>query len=603
MDHTDLTVFPGHKIGVIGANGSGKSTLFEILRGRLATDTGECRIPSGWQIALMAQEIAAEPGNALDFVLGGDAELAEINDKLASQRFEGDALARLFERLDEIDGFTAPARAEQLLNGLGFKPGDGARLVNAFSGGWRIRLNLARALMCRSDLLLLDEPTNHLDLDACLWLEKWLQSYPGTLVVISHDRDFLDNIVGGIVSFENQKLVFYTGNYSAYERMKAARLAEQEAARAKQQARVGEIEDFVRRFRAKASKAKQAQSRLKELERMEIIAPAHVDSPFDFRFRSPEKIPQQLLTLTEVSAGYPERTIFEKVNLSIHGDTRVALIGANGAGKTTLIKLLADQMAPLSGDRIEGAHLKVGYFAQHQLEALDAKASCYLHLARLDPKASEQSIRNFLGGFDFQGDRAFEPIEHFSGGEKARLALAVVTWQRPNLLLLDEPTNHLDIEMRQALTMALQGFEGALVVISHDRHLIRNTVEQFWLVDDGSVREFDGDLADYHRYVSEKPTPKKPAKTSAGGEPSRKPAAAVDKDREKSLRKQQRGFEQEMTKLGQKLQELDAQLADENLYRDKASELPALVALQGKLRTALAQAEEQWLAVTEQLES
>ena len=503
LEAADLTVHPGQRLGLIGANGSGKSSLFKLLVGDLQVDAGECLIPSQWRIAHMAQEVGHVERSALDYVLDGDTHLRELQAALADAeaRADGQALAQHYAEMETLDGYSAPARAQQLLYGLGFASGDDGRPVGDFSGGWRIRLNLARALMCPSDLLLLDEPTNHLDLDATLWLEQWLQRYPGTLLIISHDRDFLDNVVKRIVSVEGQGLVGYLGNYSAFERQRAERLSQQQAAYEKQQTRVAEIETFVRRFRAQATKAKQAQSRLKELERMETIAPAHVDSPFHFRLPTSEQMSNPLLNLSQVAIGYGDAPVLKNVELHISPNSRLGLLGPNGAGKSSLVKTLAGNLRTLAGDRVGGEHLSIGYFAQHQLEALDLQASPALHLQRLSPKATEQQLRSFLGGFGFQGDRAFEVIHHFSGGEKARLALALVAWQKPNLLLLDEPTNHLDLEMRHALTVALQGFEGAVILVSHDRHLLRNTVDDYLLVADGKLTAFDGDLDDYHRWL------------------------------------------------------------------------------------------------------
>ncbi|HMY38754.1 MAG TPA: ATP-binding cassette domain-containing protein, partial [Marinagarivorans sp.] len=499
LNNANLTIFPGQKWGVIGVNGSGKSSLFKLLLGQLQADTGEIKIPKDWRLAHMAQEVANSERTALDYILDGDSQYRAIENSIANSE-DGERLAALYQQFETIDGYTAPARAARLLSGLGFKPADAQRSVSDFSGGWRIRLNLAQALMCPSDLLLLDEPTNHLDLDATFWLEAWLQAYKGTLLMISHDRDFLDNCIQAIASFEGQQLISYSGNYSAFERQKAERLAQQNIAFHKQQERMAEIADFVRRFRAKASKAKQAQSRLKELERMEKLAPAHSDSEFSFRFPNPEREVQTLLSLANASLGY-EQAVVTKVQVSLFGSSRIGLLGHNGAGKSTLLKSLAGALPLLAGERTESPHLRIGYFAQHQLEALDIHASAALHLQRLAPKASEQSIRNFLGSFGFIGERALETIEHFSGGEKARLALAIVAWQKPNLLLLDEPTNHLDLEVRQALNDALSAFEGAIVVVSHDRHLLRNTLDEFWLVADGKVAAFEGDLDDYHQWL------------------------------------------------------------------------------------------------------
>jgi len=611
LEAASLTIFPGQKWGVVGANGSGKSSLFKLLMGDLHEDAGQLHIPAHWQLAHMAQEVAAGQRAALDFIIDGDQPLRKLEAAIAQcdDSKEGEKLAQLYQQLEAIDGYTATARAERLLHGLGFKSTDSQRTVSDFSGGWRIRLNLAQALMCRSDLLLLDEPTNHLDLDATLWLEQWLHLYKGTLLIISHDRDFLDNLVDGIAHLDQQKLNSYNGNYSSFERQRAERLAQQSAEFEKQQVRIAEIENFVRRFRAKATKAKQAQSRLKELERMEKIAPAHVDSPFSFCFTTPERIPQTMITLDELSIGYQDTAIVSNIELSILASSRIGLLGHNGAGKSSLIKTLAGELSPLQGKLIEGTHLKVGYFAQHQLEALDLQASCALHLQRLNPKATEQEIRNFLGGFGFQGERAFECIEHFSGGEKARLALAILAWQKPNLLLLDEPTNHLDLEMRHALTLALQAWESALVIVSHDRHLLRTTVDQFLLVDDGKVSPFEGTLEDYQNWLLQSPAEASPNTQSA------EPCKTGSSDK-KELRQQQAAIRQQLAPYTKKIKQLEVQLskendalqkiqdklADPNLYAGDSNKLPPLLQKQGELKNAIAEIETAWMDASEEKE-
>ena len=500
LQDASLRIHTGEKTALVGANGSGKTSLFLLLQSRLQIDRGHIAIPAQWRIAHMAQEVAAGERSALDYVLDGDSELRRIEHELAVAT-DDDRLAHLYAELDAIDGYQAGRRAEQLLLGLGFPPDKWQASVSSFSGGWRIRLNLAQALMCPSDLLLLDEPTNHLDLDASLWLEQWLARYRGTLVLISHDRDFIDNTCEQIVHIENATLTRYRGNYSAFERQRAERLAQQQIAFEKQQERIAHVQSFIDRFRAKATKAKQAQSRIKELERMEMLVPAHVDSPFDFAFPKPDRFSDPLLNLSQATLGYTDKPLLQNINLSIHPGSRIGLLGANGAGKSTLLKSLAGALPLLSGERVTGEHLKLGYFTQHQLEALDLDASPALHIQRMSPQAREQEIRDFLGGFNFRGETALAPIRHSSGGEKARLALALIVWQKPNLLLLDEPTNHLDLEMCHALTVALQEFEGAVVVVSHDRHLLRNTVEELMLVSDGRVREFDGDLQDYSNWL------------------------------------------------------------------------------------------------------
>ena len=610
LENADLTVFPGQMWGVIGGNGSGKSSLFKLLQGQLQADTGSCHYPKGWTLAHMAQEVAHCERAALQYVMDGDKELRSVQAAI-DENPDGEELARLFDLMEVMDGYTAEARAQKLLNGLGFGSEEMTRSVSEFSGGWRIRLNLAQALMCRSDLLLLDEPTNHLDLDATLWLEQWLTQYSGTLLIISHDRDFLDNVVAHVVSFENKKLISYNGNYSAFERQKAERMAQQNIAFAKQQERVQEIENFVRRFRAKATKAKQAQSRLKELERMEKIAPAHVDSEFSFRFPVPDKLPQQLLNFSQAEVGYAGTPILKQVNFSLLGQSRIGLLGHNGAGKSTLIKALTGNLSLLAGERVEAAHLNMGYFAQHQLESLDLDASCALHLQRLTPTVTEQAIRNFLGGFGFQGDRAFEEIRHFSGGEKARLALAIVAWQKPNLLILDEPTNHLDLEVRHALTLALQAFEGAIVIVSHDRHLLRNTVDDFWLVDSGRVQPFDGDLADYHQWLQDgqsgddhgNDSQSKSMETEKKGDKKeQRQAAAALRDKLKPYTQAIRICEQEMEKLQKRLKKIETELADPVLYESPNQQLTDLLKKQGAVSSELQNVEERWLEQSELLE-
>ncbi|MCG6936421.1 MAG: ATP-binding cassette domain-containing protein, partial [Proteobacteria bacterium] len=489
FEQASFTIHTGNKVGLTGANGTGKSSLFSLILGTLQADEGSVDLPPRTVIAHVAQETPAVDQAAIDYVLDGDRELRQLQARLhtAEQDNQGEQQAHLHESLANIDAYTAPSRAARLLSGLGFSTDQHQLPVNHFSGGWRMRLNLAQALMCRSDLLLLDEPTNHLDLDAVLWLEEWLLRYPGTLLLISHDRDFLDRSVDHIAHIEQQQLNLYSGNYSAFETQRAAQLTQQQAAYIKQQEEIAHMQAFVDRFRAKATKAKQAQSRLKALERMTQIAPAHVDSPFHFQFPAPDKLPRPLLSLDTIEFGYTEAPLLERVSFSLNPGDRIGLLGPNGAGKSTLIKILAGELAPRTGTREPAKHLRLGYFAQHQLEQLHPEESALTHLRRLDPQASEQHLRNYLGGFDFQGDRVTEPVAPFSGGEKARLVLALLVYQKPNLLLLDEPTNHLDLEMRLALSTALQDFEGAMVIVSHDRHLLRTVTDQFYLVHDGRV--------------------------------------------------------------------------------------------------------------------
>ncbi|NOT85053.1 MAG: ATP-binding cassette domain-containing protein, partial [Methylococcaceae bacterium] len=498
-------IHKGQKVGVTGANGTGKSSLFAMIRGQLHADEGDFSMPPNLCCAHVAQETPAVASSALDYVLDGDQELRKLQAQLlqAEQANDGLKQAELHAALDHIGGYTAEARAARLMNGLGFNTAQEQHPVSAFSGGWRMRLNLAQALMCRSDVLLLDEPTNHLDLDAVIWLQDWLCKYPGTLLLISHDRDFLDTICSHIVHIEQGKADIYTGNYSAFERMRAEKLSQQQSAFEKQQREVVHIQSFINRFKAQATKARQAQSRIKALERMELISLAHVDSPFNFSFPPPLKMPNPLLILEKADIGYADNVIIKQASLTIAAGARIGLLGPNGAGKSSLIKVLAGDMQPLTGSMLGADALKIGYFAQHQLEQLRLDESPLWHLQKIDPQATEKDLRNFLGGFDFQGDKVKEAVKPFSGGEKARLVLALLVYQNPNLLLLDEPTNHLDLDMRHALNVALQDFQGALVVVSHDRHLLRTVTDQFLLVGNGKIQPFDGDLEDYRALMTE----------------------------------------------------------------------------------------------------
>jgi ATP-binding cassette subfamily F protein 3 len=520
-------LFRGEKVGITGENGSGKSSLLALVRGELTPEAGSFEMPPQLAVAHVSQELTASDREAIEFVLDGDAELREIEAALARAEAADDGvlLGELHGRYAGIGGYDAASRAAQLMHGLGFDSADERRPVSAFSGGWRVRLNVAQALMCRSDLLLLDEPTNHLDLDAIVWLEGWLLSYPGTLLLISHDREFLDRVVNRVVNIEHGKARAYRGNYSSFEEQRATELSQQAALYARQQREIRHMESFVERFRAKASKARQAQSRLKALERMQRIAPAHVDSQFEFSFAQPDKLPRPLLALERQSAGYDGRAVIAGLNLSIAPGDRLALLGRNGAGKSTVMKLLAGQLTALAGTRTEARDLRMGYFAQHQLEQLKPADSPVQHLSDCSiaagRRAPEAELRDFLAGFGFRGDRVFEPVAPFSGGEKARLVLALLAYQRPNLLLLDEPTNHLDLEMRQALAVALQDYEGAVVLVSHDRHLLRVVADELLLVHAGAVAPFDGDLDDYARWLATN------AAASAGAMPAGPQASDV----------------------------------------------------------------------------
>ncbi|WP_454865239.1 ATP-binding cassette domain-containing protein [Pseudomonas rhizophila] len=611
LEDAELTLHAGHKAGLIGANGAGKSSLFALLRGELHPDSGDCLLPADWRIAHMRQEVDTLERLAVDYVLDGDLRLRQVQRDLAAAEaaHDGAAQARLHAELDSADGYTADARARKLLAGLGFTNEQMDRQVGDFSGGWRMRLNLAQALMCPSDLLLLDEPTNHLDLDAIIWLEDWLKSYPGTLLLISHDRDFLDAVVDHVAHVDQRKLTLYRGGYSAFERARAERLAQQQQAYEKQQAQRAHMESYIARFKAQATKARQAQSRIKALERMEELSAAHVDSPFDFVFRESTKISSPLIDLSDARLGYGDKTVLEKVKLQLTPGARIGLLGPNGAGKSTLIKNLSGELEPLAGRLTRGENTVVGYFAQHQLDFLDAKASPLLHLQRLAPNEREQTLRDFLGGFDFRGARIDEPVLNFSGGEKARLALALIAWGRPNLLLLDEPTNHLDLEMRLALTMALQEFSGAVLVVSHDRHLLKSTTDNFFLVADGKVEEFDGDLEDYARWLVDyrqrnapvSTTPVNPDKTD---KKAQRQAAAALRQQLAPHKREADKLEVELGKLHEKLQKIETSLGDSGLYEAaRKDELRDLLAEQARLKVREAELEEAWMQALELLEN
>ena len=613
VEGASFQLHPGHKVGLTGANGAGKSSLFALLRGELHAESGDLEMPPQWVIAHVAQETPALEDAAIEFVLDGDVELRSIELALvqAEANHEGEKVGELHARLSEIGGYAARARAAELLHGLGFSDADLARPVSAFSGGWRVRLNLARALMCRSDLLLLDEPTNHLDLDAVIWLEGWLKDYRGTLVLISHDRDFLDSIVNHIAHIEMQRLTLYRGGYSDFERQRAERLAQQQSLYERQQREVAHLHKYIDRFRAQATKARQAQSRIKALERMELISAAHVDSPFSFGFRDIQAAPDPLLVLDEASAGYNGQAVLKDILLTLRPGERLGLLGRNGAGKSTLIKLLAGGLKPLTGKRIEGKDLNIGYFAQHQLEQLRPDESPLQHMLRLDPQTREQEHRNYLGGFDFRGDMASSPCAPFSGGEKSRLALALLIWTRPNLLLLDEPTNHLDLEMRHALTLALQEYEGGMVLVSHDRALLRATCDRFVLVADGAVQAFDGDLEDYREWLANQQKNEKSAeqvieeKTAPRNDRAQNKAERQARLAERRpLIKESEKLETDMANWQKEKSRLDERLADPALYvaADK-TELQKLLKRQAELAQSTEQAEERWLEIHELLEA
>jgi ATP-binding cassette subfamily F protein 3 len=611
LEEVSLQIHPGQKIGITGANGSGKSSLFALLLGEIGSDAGDMQMPSDWVIAHIAQQTPSDTRACIEYVLDGDHELREIEKRLedAELAHDGEAVANLHAEYAHVDGYTARARAGQLLHGLGFTTADEARAVDEFSGGWRMRLNVARALMCRSSLLLLDEPTNHLDLDTVIWLEGWLRNYPGTLLLISHDRDFLDSVVDHVLNIENQHATLYTGNYSAFERIRAERLANQQSQFEKQQREVAHIRSFIDRFRAKASKARQAQSRIKALERMELIAPAHIDSPFHFTLLEPAKLPTPLLRIDHAAVGYGDTTVLAGLRLSLSPGDRIGLLGRNGAGKSTLIKLLAGTLKMQSGECVLANELAVGYFAQHQVEQLHPDRSPLDHLFELAPRARELELRNYLGGFGFSGDTACMPTGPFSGGEKSRLALALLVYHRPNLLLLDEPTNHLDLEMRQALATALQDFSGAMVIVSHDRHLLRVTTDQLWLVDAGQVAEFDGSLDEYPAWLAAQNRSDSNSLRVAVAD-AKLPDKKVRKRREAELRQQLRPLTRQIEKaetaidrLQTRKKVLETRLADAGLY-DAAnkSELKAVLDEQADVNWQLAKEEANWLEANEKLE-
>ncbi len=608
-----LQLHPGHKVGLTGANGAGKSSLFALLRGEMQLEAGDLEMPATWVIAHVAQETPALAMPAIEFVLDGDAELRQVEAALvtAEANHQGELIAELHHRLMDIDGYSAKARAAELLSGLGFSQANLQQAVSTFSGGWRVRLNLARALMCRSDLLLLDEPTNHLDLDAVIWLEGWLQSYRGTLLLISHDRDFLDAIVNHIAHIEQQTLTLYRGGYSDFERQRAEKLALQQAMFEKQQRKVAHLHSYIDRFRVQATKARQAQSRIKALERMEMISAAHVDSQFNFEFRAPIAAPDPLLVLDEMSVGYNNVALIKNIVLAIRPGERIGLLGRNGAGKTTLIKLLANELKPLSGKRVEGKDLNIGYFAQHQLEQLRPDESPLQHMLKLDPLTREQEHLNFLGGFDFKGEMARSPCTNFSGGEKSRLALALLIWTRPNLLLLDEPTNHLDLEMRHALTLALQDYQGGVILVSHDRALLRATCDEFILVADGKAEPFESDLEGYSQWLNEQRLKDKQAvQVMVDDKPSKNNRAVNKAERQariserRPLVKEAEQLEHNIAKWQADKKLCDERLNDSELYvaSDK-TELQQLLKKQAELAINIEVAEERWLELHELLEA
>ena len=614
FDQASMQIHPGQKVGLTGSNGSGKSSLFAVLLNELVIDKGDIKIPRDWVIAHVAQQTPSNQRSALDYVLDGDKEWRQLEEKIAQP--EHPHYLKYQTRFEEIDGYTARSRAAQLLSGLGFKPSDLAKPTQEFSGGWRVRLNVAKALMCRSDLLLLDEPTNHLDLDAVLWLERWLKNYSGTLILIAHDRDFLDQLTNRTLHIDKQKIQLYKGNYSAFERIRAEQLANQQAQFEKQQRDIEHIQSFVTRFKAKATKAKQAQSRLKALQKMRVIAPAHVDSPFSFTIPAPEKSPRPLLSLHNASVGYGTQTIIQGIEFAMAPGDRIGLIGPNGAGKSTLIKLLAGQLKLSSGNYHSSKEIKIGYFAQHQIEQLQMAHSPLEHLQIVDKQhhnglATDNQLRRYLGSFGFSGNKTNSKVAPFSGGEKSRLALALICYQRPNLLLLDEPTNHLDLDMRQALAVALQDFSGAVVLVSHDRYLLKVNSDKLILVANGRASEFQGSIDDYPKWLikhnrGESQDTATPA-DSANSSINKKQQKRLDAERRQQLQpltNKIKRAERVLTKLGEQKHQIESQLADNTLYESHNKEqLKQLLTDQAYLQKELDQAEADWLNASEAYEA
>ncbi|MBJ6947337.1 ABC transporter ATP-binding protein [Vibrio cholerae] len=614
LEQASATIHPGDKVGLVGKNGCGKSTLFALLKDELTIDAGSFSKPAHWELAWVAQETPALDRSALEYVIDGDREYRELERQLmdAEAADNGTKVAELHGKIEMVGGYSIRARASELLDGLGFTQEQMSWSLTQFSGGWRMRLNLAQALICRSDLLLLDEPTNHLDLDAVMWLERWLQSYPGTLILISHDRDFLDPIVNRIVHIENQTLNEYTGNYSSFETQRAQKMLQQQAIYQKQQKQMAHMQSYIDRFRYKASKARQAQSRIKALERMEKVLPAQFDNPFSFEFREPAALPNPILMMDQVAAGYGDNLILEKIRLNLVPGSRIGLLGRNGAGKSTLIKLLSGELKPQSGDCAYSQGVKIGYFAQHQLETLHPEETPLQHMMQIAPDKNELELRNYLGSFGFHGEKALEKVAPFSGGEKARLVLALIVWQKPNLLLLDEPTNHLDLDMRQALTLALQSYEGAMVIVSHDRYLLRATTDDLYLVHDHQVGPFDGDLNDYYKWLTDQqkaerkeaqPTNTANSANSAAAKKEQKRREADFRKLTAPIRKKLTQLEEKLDKLNHVVSEMEAQLSDTSLYeaQNKAT-LTEVLAKQAAAKSELEQVELEWMAEQETLE-
>lgn len=609
LQQVNWTIYAKQRIGIIGSNGTGKTTLFSLLLRELAPEGGDLDIPRQVRLAHVAQETAGSSVTATDYVLSGDAELEALNIEIkqAEDAHDGHLIATLYEKLGDIDGYTAPARAAQLLAGLGFNHQEQSKTVSEFSGGWRVRLNLAKALMSRSDVLLLDEPTNHLDLDAVLWLEQWLKKYQGTLLVISHDRDFLDQTVDHIAHLWQKQIKVYPGNYSNFERQRAADLLIQQSTYDKQQKQLAHLQSFVERFRAKATKARQAQSRLKAIERMDLVCAVQSESAFQFSFKNPEHCPNPLISIHQAKIAYGDNTILTNLSLSLTPKDRIAILGPNGAGKSSFIKLLAGDVMAAGGILEKAAGLKIGYFAQHQVDHLHLDETPLEHMRNLAKREPELALRTYLGSFGFSGDRVSEPVRHFSGGEKSRLALALIVWQKPNLLLLDEPTNHLDLEMRQALSIALQEYEGAMILVTHDRFLLRMTTDQLLLVADGKLQHFDGDLNDYQTWLIDfrkKQIAK--AKSAPTIAPITIKANSTDapKESRKPLLKEIERLDKQLEKLQREATAIEEKLTDLSLYEPQNKDtLKKLLANQTELKVNIENTEKDWLIACEKREN
>lgn len=604
FEDASISIHPGHKAGLTGANGTGKSSLFALLMGQLQADLGDCSVPKNWQIAHVKQETPALDQSALDYVLDGDVVFRDIERRIAraTEQEQHEQLAELYAEMEHVDGYAAHAKAGRLLHGLGFSPEEEGQAVKSFSGGWRMRLNLAQALMCPSDLLLLDEPTNHLDLEAVVWLQDWLNRYEGTLLLISHDRDFLDGVVGHILHIEHEQLTLYSGNYSDFEKTRMEQLALQQAMFEKQQKQIAHMQSYVDRFRYKASKAKQAQSRLKALERMDTIAAAQVENPFHFEFYPCQNLKHQIVELEHADIGYGDQLVFQDLNFSVTAGARIGLLGRNGAGKSTLIKAMSGEKELQKGELKTAKDLHIGYFAQHQLEQLDATASCIEHVLQLDPKASEQDIKNFLGGFGFRGDKADTPIKPFSGGEKARLALALIVYQKPDLLLLDEPTNHLDLNMRDAISFALQSYEGAVILVSHDKHMLNSVIDEMVYIDRGQIHPFDGDLDEYQSFIKAQIKQAEAEEAAAAGN-----IVPINKKQNHKANKAAKNRIQKLEKLidahTQKLVDVTARLGDSDIYEpENQHELQRCMEDSQRLKSELDDYETEWMELSESLE-